>query len=77
MGCTVPPPLQTVSSDHAMQCPPPESTSEEPSEDSESGNQEILCMEYEESEQELVERVDEEQDRIYKHPLENRKLKIF
>ena len=43
-----------------MQCPIPESTIEKPSEDSESENQEILGMEYEENEQEVVERIDEE-----------------
>ena len=76
-GYTVPPPLQVVSSDQAMQCPIPESTIEEPSEDSESENQEILCMEYEENEQEVVERIDEELDRIYKRPLKNRRVKIL
>ena len=52
----------------------PEPTIEEPSEDSESANQEIMCMEYEENEQEVVERIDEELDRIYKHPLKNRRV---
>lgn len=40
-----------------------------------------LCMTYEESEdnkvQENDESIDNEIDRIYKHPLKNRKLKIF
>ena len=54
-----------------------ESKAEEPSEDSESENQEILCMEYEENEQEVVECSDEELDRIYKHPLKNRRVKIL
>ena len=71
-GYTVPPPLQVVSSDQAMQCPIPESTIEEPSEDSESENQEIQCMHgYEEKEQEVVEHIDEELDRICKVPLKN------
>ena len=74
---TIPPSLQVVSSDQAMQCPIPESKAEEPSEDSESENQEILCMEYEENEQEVVECSDEELDRIYKHPLKNRRVKIL
>ena len=74
---TLPPSLQVVSSDQAMQCPIPESKAEEPSEDSESENQEILCMEYEENEQEVVECSDEELDRIYKHPLKNRRVKIL
>ena len=56
-----------------MQCPIPKSTIEEPSKDSESENQEILCMEYEENEQEVAERIDEELDRMYKHPLKNRR----
>ena len=59
-----------------MQCPIPESTIEEPSEDSESENQEIMCMQYEENEQKVVERVDEKLDQIYKHPLKNRIVKI-
>ena len=76
-GSTVPPPLQVVSSDQAMQCPIPESTIEEPSEDSESENQEILCVEYEGNEQEVVERIDEELHRIYKYPFKNRRVKIL
>ena len=60
-----------------MQCPISESTIEEPSEDSESENQKILCMEYEENEQEVAERIDEELDRIYEHPLKNRRVKIL
>ena len=83
-GYTVPPPLQVVSSDEAVQCPIPESleetieeSTEEPSEVSESENQEILCIEYEENEQEVVERIDEKLDRIYKHPLKNRRVKIL
>ena len=62
-GYTVPPPLQVVSSDQAMQYPILESTIEERSEDSESENQEIRCMEYEGNEQ-VVELTDEELDRI-------------
>ena len=53
-GYTFPPPLQVVLSDQVIQCPIPESTIEESSENSESDNQEILCMEYEENEQEVV-----------------------
>ena len=34
-------------------------------------------MEYEEDEQKVVERIDEELDRIYKHPLKNRRVKIL
>ena len=34
-------------------------------------------MEYEENEQEVVERIDEELDRIYKHPLKNRRVTIL
>ena len=50
---------------------------EEASEDSESENQEIMCMEYEENEQQVVERIGEELDRIYKHPLRNQRVKTL
>ena len=74
---TVLPPLQVVLLDQAMPCPIPESMIEEPSKDSESENQEILCMEYKGNEQEVVEHIDEELNRIYKHPLKNRRVKIL
>ena len=77
MGCSIPPPLQVVLSDQTMQCPIPESTIEEPSIDSESENQVILCMEYDENEQELVVGLNEELDPIYKHPLKNQRVKIL
>ena len=61
-----------------MQCPVPESPAENSFQGSEHYSQEVLCMECEEeSEDKIVERVDEEQDRIHKHPLKNRKLQIL
>ena len=80
-GYTVPPPLPVASSGQPMQSPIPEPNVVEQSDDFESDNQEVLCMNYEEEEQddkqEDEERIDLENDRIRTHPLKNRKLKIL
>ena len=80
-GYTVPPPLPVASSDQPMQSPIPEPNVVEQSDDLESDNQEILCMNYEEEKQddkqEDEERIDLENDRTRKRPFKNRKLKIL
>ena len=75
------PPLPVASSDQPIQSLIPEPNVVEQSDDLESDNQEILCMNYEEEKQddkqEDEERIDLENDRTRKHPFKNRKLKIL
>ena len=70
--------LPTAPAEQPQTCPVPKVLSHE---EELLLEEEPLCMAYEESKdnevQENHERIDNETDRIYKHPLKNRKLKIL
>ena len=72
------PPLPTALAEQPQTCPVPKAL---PEEEELSFKEQPLCMAYEESEdnevQENDEKIDNEIDRIYKHPLKNRRQQIF
>ena len=79
-GYVVPPPFSTVSSDRPLSCPIPEAAPDELQQDQIIDQVQIpLCMDEEQKEHEVADspRVDDVKDRVYKHPLKNRKLKVL